>query len=74
MHVALQGFLAGAGLALILIIFEYTAINREIAEKSKRMAKKIDWDSNQKSRLRGMMTFGLILPIGFALGAWLVFG
>lgn len=74
MHPALQGFLAGAALALILIIFEYSAIQREIAEKSKRMAKKIDWDSNQISRMRGMITFGIALPIGVALIAWIMFG
>ena len=36
------------------------------------MAKKVDWDSNQKSRMRGMITFGIVLPIGCAIGAWLV--
>ena len=74
MHIALQGLLIGIGVSLALIIFEYMAIKREIAERSKRMAKKVDWDSNQRSRLRGMMSFGAILPIGFALGAWLVWG
>jgi hypothetical protein len=74
MNIWLQGALVGAGLAAVLIIFEYLAIQKEIAEKSKRMAKKIDWDSNQKSRMRGMMTFGVVLPVGFAVGAWLVFG
>ena len=74
MSIWLQGGLAGAGLAAILIIFEYMAIQREIAERSKRLAKKVDWDSNQVSRMRGMITFGLILPIGGAIGAWLVFG
>ena len=74
MHIALKGLLIGIGLALALIIFEYMAIKREIAERSKKMAKKVDWDSNQHSRLRGMMSFGFILPIGCALGAWLVWG
>ena len=74
MNIWLQGALVGAGLAAVLIIFEYLAIQKEIAEKSKRMAKKIQWDSNQVSRMRGMVSFGVILPIGFAVGAWLVFG
>jgi hypothetical protein len=74
MNIWLQGALVGAGLAAVLIIFEYLAIQKEIAEKSKRMAKKIDWDSNQRSRMRGMMTFGFVLPIGAAVCAWLVFG
>ncbi len=74
MHIALQGFLVGAGISAVLIFFEYTAIQREIAERSKRLAKKVDWDSNQRSRMRGMMTFGLVLPVGCAAGAWLVWG
>jgi len=75
MSIWLQGALAGAGLAAVLIIFEYSAIQRELAERSKRLAKKkVDWDSNQVSRMRGMITFGLVLPVGGAIGAWLVFG
>jgi hypothetical protein len=74
MNVVLQGLLIGAGIGAVLIIFEYSAINREVAERSKRVAKKVDWDSNQVSRMRNNITFGLMLPIGFAIGAWWVFG
>jgi hypothetical protein len=74
MNIWLQGALAGAGLAVILIVFEYMAITREVAERSKRVAKKVEWDSNQISRMRGMIKFGLILPIGAAVGARLLFG
>jgi hypothetical protein len=68
----LQGALAGAGLAVILIVFEYMAITREVAERSKRVAKKVEWDSNQISRMRGMVKFGVVLPFGAAIGAWLL--
>jgi hypothetical protein len=74
MNIWLEGALAGAGLAVVLIVFEYMAIKREIAERAKRLARKVDWDSNQKSRMRGMMTFGVVLPVAGALGAWLLFG
>lgn len=74
MHIALEGLLVGAGLAIVLIVFEYAAITREVAERSKRIAKKVDWDSNQKSRMRGMINFGVILTIGCAVGAWWVWG
>jgi len=73
MHIAIKGLLIGAALAAILIIFEYMAITREVAERSKRVAKKVEWDSNQKSRMRGMITFGIALTIGGAIGAWWVF-
>ncbi len=74
MNVTLQGLLIGAGIAAVLIFFEYTAINREIAERSNRLKKKVDWDSNQVARMRGMLTFGAVIPIGFAIGAWWVWG
>jgi hypothetical protein len=73
MHIAIKGLLIGAALGAFLIIFEYMAITREVAERSKRVAKKVDWDSNQKSRMRGMITFGIALTIGGAIGAWWVF-
>jgi hypothetical protein len=72
MNIWLQGALIGAGIAVVLIFFEYTAITREVAERSKRLAKKVDWDSNQRSRMRGMISFGVVLPIGGAIGAWLL--
>ena len=72
MNIWLQGFLVGVGLSVVIIIFEYMAIKREVAERSKRVAKKVDWDSNQVSRLRGVMTFGAILPFGCSVGAWLI--
>jgi hypothetical protein len=74
MPIALKGLLIGAAIAVILIIFEYVAITREVAERSKRVAKKVPWDSNQESRLRGMITFGIALTIGGAIGAWWVWG
>jgi hypothetical protein len=73
MNIWLQGFLIGLGLAAVLIIFEYTAIKREVAEREARVAKKnLPWDSNQISRMRGMMTFGAALPFGCSVGAWLI--
>ena len=74
MNMILKGALVGAALAVVLVLFEYLAINREIAERSKRLAKKVDWDSNQRSRMRGMISFGVVLPIGCAIGAWWVWG
>ena len=74
MHVALEGLLVGAGLAAALIFFEYTSIMREVAERSKKVARKVEWDSNQRSRMSGMVRFGLVLPIGCALGAWWIWG
>jgi len=74
MNIWLQGALVGAGLAAVLIIFEYLAITSEVAERAKRLARKVDWDQNQRSRMRGMLTFGAALPIAFSIGAWWIWG
>jgi hypothetical protein len=74
MHVSIQGFLIGLGLAAVLVLFEYFAITKEVAERSKRVAKKVDWDSNQRARMRGMINFGVILPVGGAVAAWWIWG
>jgi hypothetical protein len=70
----LTGMLGGAGLAIVLVLFEYTSILREVAERAKRTGKKPEWDSNQKSRIRGMITFAFALTVGAGVGAWWVWG
>ena len=72
MNIFLQGFLIGLGISAVIIIFEWMAIKREVAERADRLKKKVDWDSNQVSRMRGVMTFGVVLPIGCSIGAWLI--
>lgn len=74
MNIWMKGALIGLAISAVIIIFEYMAIKREIAERSERIKKKVDWDSNQKARLRGVMTFGAVVPIGCAVGAWLIWG
>ena len=74
MNIALKGLLIGAALAVVLIVFEYLAITREVSERSKRIAKKVEWDSNQISRMRSMITFGFGITVGGAVLAWWVWG
>ena len=71
-NVFVQGFLIGLGISAVIVIFEWTAIRREVAERADRIKKKVSWDSNQVSRMRGVMTFGAVVPIGCSIGAWLI--
>ena len=74
MPIAIKGLLIGMALGVFLVVFEYFAITREVAERSKRVAKKVPWDSNQVSRLRNMVSFAVAITIGGAVGAWWVWG
>lgn len=69
----LMGGLAGFGIAVVLYFFEYSSINRELAERAKRKhVKKVDMDGAERSRLRNLGWFCLLLPaIGAGVG-WLL--
>jgi hypothetical protein len=69
----LMGALAGAGLAIVLYYFEYSSITRAIKERAERLHKKnVDMDGSEKSRLKNLLWFCLLLPvIGAGLG-WLL--
>ena len=74
MHIAIQGALVGAGLAAFLYAFEYIAVKRAAAERSKKMARKMEVNQEELSRLRAVRGLCYFLPIGCAIGAWLGWG
>ncbi|HLX81165.1 MAG TPA: hypothetical protein VKS43_11330 [Burkholderiales bacterium] len=74
MHMAIQGGLVGLGIAAFLYAFEYLAVKRAAAERSKKMAKKMEINQEEISRLRAVRGLCYFLPIGCAIGAWLVWG
>lgn len=72
MHPALQGLLLGIGIAAVMLIFEYVSANRSAAERAKRMAKKKEWNQDERARVQGMVRFSLVLPFGIAGIYWLI--
>ena len=74
MHPALQGLLAGLALAAFFVVFEYLAANRSAAERAKKMAKKQEWNQDEKARVQSIIRFAMILPFGVAGVWWLVAG
>ena len=74
MHIALQGLLIGAALGLFLFVFEYFAAWRSAKARGKHQAKTPELNSDERARIITMMRFGFFLPIGFAIGAWWVWG
>ena len=74
MHIALQGALVGLGLAIFLYMFEYLAVKRAAAERGKKMAKKVEINQEEISRLRAVRGFCYFLPPGMAIIFWLTMG
>lgn len=73
MHPALQGAIVGLGVGVFLLAFEYIAIKKAVDERAKRYHKKPEFDSTERKRIHTVFRFALLLPIGFAAGAWLIF-
>jgi hypothetical protein len=74
MHIAIQGGLVGLGIAAFLYVFEYMAVKKAASTRSKKMARKMEINQEELSRLRAVRGLCYFLPIGCAIGAWLVWG
>jgi len=69
----LEGALVGAGVGLFLYVAEYMILSGHAKERAARYKKPAAFDQTERSRLRAVGTFALILPFGFAIGFWLMF-
>ena len=74
MHIALQGLLIGAGLGIVLFMFEYVAAHKSADARAKHQAKKKELNQDERARIISIMRLAFILPIGFAIGFWWVWG
>jgi hypothetical protein len=73
MHGMMMGGLVGAALGVLLYLFEYSAINRALAERAVRKhVKKVDMDGSERARLRNLLWFCLLLPFLGAGVGWLL--
>jgi hypothetical protein len=72
MHSALQGLIVGLAIALLLLGFEYMAINKAVNERAKKYNRKPEFDVTDRRRMNSMMRFAFMLPFGFAAIFWIV--
>lgn len=74
MHPALQGALVGLVLGVVLVVFEYYMLNKDLEERGKRLHRKLEMDVMEKRRIHTVLRFSLLLPVGFAAGFWIIWG
>ncbi|HYX64485.1 MAG TPA: hypothetical protein VE935_09720 [Burkholderiales bacterium] len=72
MHPVVEGALIGAGIGFFLVATEYLLLNRAVNERAKRFKRKAEFDITERRRMTSMTRFAVLLPIGFALGFWLL--
>ena len=74
MPVALEGALIGLALGVVLTVFEWYALKKAAEERGKRLHRTIEMDEMEKRRINNVLRFSLLLPAGFALGFWIIWG
>jgi len=75
MPVAGVGALAGLGLGIVMVVFEYFMLKRLAERRAVQKGRKVvEMDSTERKQLTGTFKFALFLPPGFALLAWMFWG
>jgi hypothetical protein len=74
MHPALQGALIGAGIGAFLVLAEYVLLTKAAKDRAARLNRVAELDGVERNRIRSMVRFALLLPAGFALAFWFVWG
>lgn len=74
MPIALQGALYGLVLGVFLVVVEYNFVKKAAEERAKQYHKKLEFEVEDRKRIRQVITFACCIPPAFALGAWLIWG
>lgn len=72
MHIAVQGGLIGAGLAVLLIFAEYMFVKKQVQDRATPVNKHPQFEATDRNRIKSVVNFCLFLPPAFAVGAWLL--
>lgn len=74
MHPALQGFLTGLVIAVVLLALEYLFVKKAVEERAQLHHRKPEFEPTDTKRIKSLATFVVFLPPALALGFWLVWG
>ena len=74
MPVYVEGALIGIAIGAVLVAFEYFALKKDLKERGIRLHKTFEMDATEKNRIKSVLRFSVLLPIGFAIGFWIIWG
>ena len=74
MNPVVEGALIGLGIGAALVVFEYLLIAQGVNERAKKYNRKAELDPTERTRMSTILRFSLVLPVGFALVFWWVWG
>ena len=72
MDSALHGLLIGLAIGAALLAFEYMMISKAVNERAKKYNRKPEFDVTDRRRMHSMLRFAVLLPLGFAVGFWII--
>jgi len=72
MHSALQGGLIGLAIAAFLVAFEYLSVKKNVEERAAAKHQKPVWEPSDRSRVRAVVNYAILVPPGLAAIFWLM--
>jgi hypothetical protein len=72
---AVTGALVGLAIGLLLLAGDYSMLRKAAAERAKKHHKtKVEFDQSERSRMKSLSTFCIILPPVLAVAFWMIWG
>lgn len=72
MHIALQGALIGALVAIVMFVADYLIIRANALQRARRSAKKPELEGAERRRMATLLRYCFFVPPAFALFFWLI--
>ena len=71
MNPAMEGFLIGLVIGVILVAYEYHAVKKQVEERAATRHVKPEWEPQDRNRVMTVLRFAIFLPPGAAFIFWL---